>query len=387
MKALRVAVIHYWLVGMRGGERVLENILDLYPQADIFTHAYVPEAVSDKIRERNVYTTFINKLPFSAKHYQKYLPFMPMALENLDLRGYDLVISSEAGPAKGVICAPDALHVCYCHSPMRYIWDHYHEYRSQTGFLNKALMPPLSHYLRGWDSTTAARVDSVVANSQFIKRRIAKSWGRDATVIYPPVQTSIFKPTEDISARYLWVGQMTPYKRAGLVVDAFNKLGLPLLMVGHGELSKDIQKRAGPNIEIVERLPFDELRAAYAQCRALIFPPEEDFGIVPVEANAAGRPVIAYGRGGATETIVDHQTGLFFKEQTAEALIDAVERMEKWLPGFSPNDAVNNAKRFDSSVFNRQFSDHVNGMIGYSRFDHQAVADAAVSHQSFKAAQ
>lgn len=352
---LRVAIIHYWLVSMRGGERVLERMLDLYPQADIFTHVYDPAAMSQKIRSRNVKTTFIQNLPGAKKHYQKYLPLMPMALEGLDLRGYDLVISSESGPAKGVISSPEAAHVCYCHSPMRYLWDHYHDYRSQAGGVARAAMPLMFHYMRGWDTSSANRVDAFVANSNFIRKRIAKSWGRDAVVVHPPVETDLFKPVAEVSDRYLWVGQMTPYKRADLVADAFTKLGLPLLMVGTGELAKDIAKRSGPNIEIIERLPFDELRKAYASCRALIFPPEEDFGIIPVEANASGRPVIAYGRGGALETIIDGETGLFFHEQTPDALAAAVEACEKWLSGFDPAVAIENAQRFSPQHFDRKF--------------------------------
>ena len=348
---LRVAIIHYWLVGMRGGERVIERLLKMYPQADIFTHVYDPAATSALIRSHKVTTSFIQRLPGAKQHYQKYLPLMPMALEAFDLRGYDLVISSESGPAKGVIAAPDAFHLCYCHSPMRYLWDHYHPYREQSGRLTRLAMPWLFHRLRQWDQTSAQRPDRIVANSRFIARRIRKAWGRDADVVHPPVEVSLFEKCDTPGPHYLWVGQMTPYKRADLVADAFTKLGLPLLMVGTGELAEDIARRAGPNIRIVERLDFARLRQAYAECRALIFPPEEDFGIVPVEANAAGRPVIAYGRGGAMDSIVDKETGLFFYEQSVEALIDAVERLERWLPHFEPEAARANARRFAPEVF------------------------------------
>ncbi|MFC2950301.1 glycosyltransferase [Marinicaulis aureus] len=347
----RVAIVHYWLVGMRGGERVLERLLHLYPQADIITHVYDREAVSEIIRDRKVITTFINKLPGAQKHYQKYLPLMPAALEEVNLRGYDLVISSESGPAKGVITAPDALHICYCHSPMRYLWDHYHDYRSQAGVMSRTVMPPLFHYLRMWDISTAARIDSVVANSNFIRKRIKKSWGRDASVVYPPVATDLFQPSNDVSDKYLWVGQMTPYKRADIVVDAFNELKAPLLMIGKGELSKSIARRAKSNITILPHVSFEELRQAYANCRALIFPAEEDFGIIPVEANAAGRPVIAYGKGGAAETIIDRKTGIFFKEQTALSLTQTITEFESWLPHFDPGDAIENASRFSTPAF------------------------------------
>lgn len=363
-KHRRVAIIHYWLVGMRGGERVLERLIHLFPNADIFTHVYVTEAVSDVIRARPVYTSFIQKLPGARRHYQKYLPFMPMALEELNLRGYDLVISSESGPAKGVIAAPDALHVCYTHSPMRYLWDHYHDYRSSAGRLTKLLMPPLFNYLRQWDTTSAARVDHFVANSNFIRQRIARAWRRDADVVHPPVATHEFGISNDVGEQFLWVGQMIAYKRPDIVVDAFNRLGLPLLMVGDGEMASTIERRAGPNIVVKRRLDFAQLKQAYATCRALIFSAEEDFGIVPVEANASGRPVIAYGRGGIIDSIIPDETGLFFHTQSADAIVGAVELFEKWLPHFNPDDAIINASRFAHDVFDNGFSEAVRRASG-----------------------
>lgn len=350
-KAPRVAIVHYWLVGMRGGERVVERLLHLFPQADIFTHVYVPEAVSALIRSRPVHTSFINRLPGAARHYQKYLPLMPMALEQLDLRGYDLVISSESGPAKGVIAAPDALHLCYCHSPMRYLWDHYHDYRDTAGRLSRLAMPFLFRGLRDWDVASASRVDRIMANSHFIQRRISRVWGKPSTVVFPPVEVELFRPAAVVSRRYLWVGQMTPYKRADLALDAFNRLGLPLLMVGDGEMAADLRRRAGPNVTIVPKLGFDKLREAYATARALIFTAEEDFGIVPVEAMASGRPVLAFGRGGALDTVAPGASGLFFEQQTVESLIEGVRAMEAWLPDFEPSEAVAQARRFAPEHF------------------------------------
>lgn len=367
----RVAVIHYWLVGMRGGERVLERLLRLYSGADIFTHVYDPAAVSAFIRSHRVTTTFIQKLPGAIRHYQKYLPLMPMALEELDLSGYDLVLSSEAGPAKGVITSPDALHLCYCHSPMRYLWDHYPQYKAMSGRFTQMSMALMFGRLRQWDTASASRPDVIVANSNFIARRIRKSWGRKASVVHPPVEIDLFGACDTPGSHYLWVGQMTPYKRADLVADAFTRLGLPLIMIGTGELAADIARRAGPNITIIERLDFAGLRRAYAECRALIFPPEEDFGIVPVEANAAGRPVIAYGRGGVCDSIVPDRTGLFFHDQSVEALIDAVERFEKWLPDFDPHAAQANARRFAPEVFDAGILDAV-----ASASDHTMIAPA-----------
>jgi glycosyltransferase involved in cell wall biosynthesis len=355
MSTQRVAIIHYWLVGMRGGERVLERLLHLYPQADIFTHAYNPAAVSEHIRAQKVTTSFIQKLPGATRHYQKYLPLMPMALEEFDLRGYDLVISSESGPAKGVIAAPDALHVCYCHSPMRYLWDHYHHYRESAGWLTQRIMPPIFNYLRQWDTNSAARVDHFVANSNFIKQRIARAWRRDADVVHPPVATHEFRQSQDVTERYLWVGQMIAYKRPDIVVDAFNRLGLPLLMVGDGNMGAEIRRRAKSNITVLQRLDFAGLKEAYATCKALIFSAEEDFGIVPVEANASGRPVIAYARGGINDSIIPGETGLFFNEQTPEAIISTIQQFAKWLPDFNPSAAIENAGRFSPDHFDRGF--------------------------------
>lgn len=347
----RVALIHYWLVGMRGGERVLERLIHLYPEADIFTHVYVPNAVSETIRARNVRTSFIQRLPGARRHYQKYLPLMPLALEQLDLRGYDLVISSESGPAKGVIVSPDAVHVCYCHSPMRYLWDHFHDYRESAGTASRAAMPLMFHGLRQWDTASAARVDAVMANSSFIQRRIRRAWGRDSAIVHPPVQVAEYGERHLPGDAFLWVGQMTRYKRADLAVDAFNRLGLPLLMVGDGELADSLRRQAGPNITIKSKLSFAELKRAYATCRALIFTAEEDFGIVPVEANASGRPVIGLGRGGLLDTIKPEETGLFFGEQTVESLIEAVMRFEAWERDFDPDKARANAARFAPEHF------------------------------------
>lgn len=351
----RVAIIHYWLVTMRGGERVLERLLELFPEADVFTHVYDPAAMSDAIRSRTVRTSFIQRLPGARRHYQAYLPLMPMALEQLDLRGYDLVISSESGPAKGVIPAPDALHLCYVHSPMRYLWDHYHQYRDEAGWLKRAVMPLLCHGLRQWDTSSAARVDTVLANSNFIRERVAKAWRREAAVVHPPVDPSLFTPSDEIEPGYLWVGQLVPYKRADLAIDAFNALGLLLTVVGDGPQAAMLKKRAGPTIRMIPRLDFAALRRAYARCRALVFTAEEDFGIVPVEVMASGRPVLAYGRGGALDSVVAERTGLFFAEQTTEALIDAVRRLEHWLPQFDPAEAMARAQdfapdRFDAGV-------------------------------------
>ena len=360
-KPLRIAVIHYWLVAMRGGERVLERVLKLFPEADLFTHVYNPDAMSDVIRSRVVKTTFIDRLPASRKLYQKYLPLMPMALEGLDLRGYDVVLSFEAGPAKGVIAAPDALHVCYCHSPMRYLWDAYHEYRETAGWAARLSMPLLFPPLRVWDHASAARVDGFIANSTFIQRRIRRAYGRDAVVVHPPAPVESYRPTELVGDHYLWVGQMTPYKRGDIAVEAFNKLGKPLRMIGRGEMRRSLQAMAGPSVSFSESVSFAELGQAYASCRALIYTAEEDFGIIPVEAMAAGRPVLAFGRGGVRDTVVEGETGLFFEPQTAQGLAEAVTAFEGWLPSFQSEKAVVRAAQFSGAAFDNAYVAAVRG--------------------------
>ncbi len=355
-KPRRVAIVHYWLVGMRGGERVLERLLRLYPGADIFTHVYVPDRVSGFIRSHTVKTSFIQKLPGAARLYQRYLPLMPLALEELDLSGYDLVISSESGPAKGVIADPDALHVCYCHSPMRYLWDNYHEYRASSGRLARLAMPLLMHRLRRWDVSSAQHIDLIAANSGFIRQRVHRAWNREAEVIFPPVAVDEFAPTRERGGYYLWLSQMTPYKRADLAVEAFNRLKLPLLVVGDGEMARAVEKMAGPTITFRKRLDFAGLKKAYAECRALVFTAREDFGMVPVEANASGRPVIAFGAGGALDTVVPGESGMLFAEQTVDSLVDAVERFERTEADFSPDRCIANARRFAPERFDAAFT-------------------------------
>jgi glycosyltransferase involved in cell wall biosynthesis len=360
---LRVAIIHYWLVGMRGGEKVLEALCEMYPSADIFTHVYVPEMVSDKIRQHRIVPTFINSLPFAATMYKKYLPLMPLALEQLDLRGYDLVISSESGPAKGVIPSAEAVHVCYCHTPMRYIWNMYHDYRQSAGWLARHMMPSLTHYLRMWDVMSAARVDSFVANSTTVARRIKRYYGADATVIHPPVDTGAFSPlaASETGDYFLMVCELVPYKKPDLAVRAFNELKLPLVVIGGGEMLAEVRRLAGPTVKIMGSQPFDVLKRHYAKCRALIFPGEEDFGMVPVEAMASGRPVIAYGRGGALETVSAGLSGIFFEKQTVEDISSAVGRLSGL--EIDPQRIAAHARRFDRDQFLQKMREHIDSLL------------------------
>jgi glycosyltransferase involved in cell wall biosynthesis len=363
MQAMRVAIIHYWLVGMRGGEKVIEALCEMYPQADIFTHVYVPETVSERIRQHRIIPTFINGLPRSARMYKTYLPLMPLALEQLDLRGYDLIISSESGPAKGIIAPPDAVHVCYCHTPMRYIWNMYHEYREGAGRFTRLMMPPLAHYLRMWDVTAARRVDSFVANSATVARRIHRYYGVDATVVHPPVDTGSFSvaTASDLGDYYLMAGELVAYKRPDLAVTAFNEMGLKLVVIGGGEMLDQVRRLAGPTVTVMGPQPFEVLKRHYAHCRALIFPGEEDFGMVPVEAMASGRPVVAFGRGGATETVADGVTGVFFAEQTVPALSAAVRRLADL--DINPDRIAAHAGEFGREPFFRKMRQHIDMLL------------------------
>ncbi|MBR1138446.1 MAG: glycosyltransferase [Bradyrhizobium sp.] len=361
---MRVAIIHYWLVGMRGGEKVIEALCDMYPQADIFTHVYAPDMVSEKIRAHRIVPTFINSLPRAARMYKNYLPLMPLALEQLDLRGYDLIISSESGPAKGIIPPPGALHVCYCHTPMRYIWNMYHEYRDGAGALTRLLMPPLSHYLRMWDVSSAARVDSFVANSTTVAGRIRRYYGADSHVIHPPVDTEAFSPlpAAELGDFYLMAGELVAYKRPDLAIRAFNEMKLKLVVIGGGEMLQEVRRLAGPTITVLGSQPFSVLKDHYARCRALIFPGEEDFGMVPVEAMASGRPVIAYGRGGATETVADGLSGVFFPEQSVASIISAVERLNGL--ALDPAIIAAHAAQFGRKQFFQNMRAHIDGLLG-----------------------
>src|SRR2546430_1396441 len=360
---MKVAIIHYWLVGMRGGEKVIEALCEMYPQADIFTHVYVPEMVSDRIRQHRIIPTFKTSLPRAAKMYKTYLPLMPLALEQLDLRGYDLIISSESGPAKGIIPPPDALHVCYCHTPMRYIWNMYHDYRNGASRLARLMMPPLSHYLRMWDVTSAARVDSFVANSATVAKRIRRYYGANSVVIHPPVDTDSFSIADPTALKdyYLMAGELVSYKRPDLAVRAFNEMKLNLVVIGGGEMLDEVRSLAGPTVTVLGTQPFDVLKQHYSQCRALIFPGEEDFGMVPVEAMASGRPVVAFGRGGATETVAPGMSGIFFADQTVDAISSTVRRLDSM--EIAPQKIVTHARQFGREQFFEKMRAHIDGLL------------------------
>lgn len=350
---MRVAIVHYWFISWRGGEKVIEALVKLFPDADLYTHVVDKAALAaSPLANKDVRTTFIQRLPFASKLYQKYLPLMPIALEQLDLSGYDLVISSESGPAKGVIVPPGTAHVCYCHTPMRYVWDMYHDYLATAGWFTRVMMRPLIHYLRLWDRLSADRVDHFVANSHFVAARIQKFYRRDATVIHPPIESTEFSLSSTHDGFYLMVGALVRYKKADIAVRAFNRSGLPLVVIGDGELFNELKSIAAPNVTILGRQSRAVILDHYQRCRALLFPGIEDFGIVPLEAMATGKPVIAYAKGGALETVVDRVTGLHFHEQTEDALLASVAALERGEVTFDPAAIREHAASFDIQHFN-----------------------------------
>jgi glycosyltransferase involved in cell wall biosynthesis len=352
---MRVALVHYWLVNDRGGEKVLKAFYDLFPDATIFTHVVDPKKMPADLADARIETSFVSKVPFAKSKYQLYLPFMPAALEALDLSGYDLVISSESGPAKGVLPAPNATHICYVHSPMRYIWNMYAESMRRANPVVRALFPWISNYLRLYDVTSAARVDQFVANSHNVAARVRRYWRRDADVLHPPVAVEDFTFSPKHEGFYLYVGELVDYKRADVIVDAFTKLGAPLVVIGSGPDEKRIRRSAGANITFLGRTDFATLRDHYERCRAFVFAAEEDFGIVPVEAMACGKPVIAFGKGGALETVIEGATGMFFHEQTPAAVVEAVRAFEANASGFDPHAIRAHAETFATPLFKAKF--------------------------------
>ena len=330
-RPMRVAIVHDWLNGMRGGERVLEALLREFPHATLYTLLHTPGRVSPTIEARPIRTSFIQHLPLAHRHYRRFLPLFPLAVERFDLSEFDLVLSTSHCVALGVLTQAATCHIGYCFTPMRYAWDMSAEYlaSSQLGPVGRLAFPPLLTWLRTWDRSAAQRPDFLACISHHVARRIAKHYGRTARVIYPPVETDFYvpdgRPSEDW---YLVVSAFAPYKRIDVAVEAFTRMGKPLIVIGTGQEERRLRALAGPSITFLGWQPDTVLREHYTRCRALVFPGEEDFGIVPLEAMACGRPVIAYGKGGAGETGLDGVTGLFFHEQTPEALMAAVRRFE-----------------------------------------------------------
>lgn len=360
---MKVAIVHDWMVSLGGGERVVEALHELFPEAPVFTAVYNPGRLPEEFKSMNIIPSFMQKIPLARKKHQMFLPLMPYAFESFDLSGYELVISSSSSCAKGVITGVDTIHICYCHTPMRYAWDFYHEYVKDKSSISRLLIGWMMNRIRLWDRVSADRVDYFIANSNNVAKRIKKHYKRNSEVIYPPVDTSKYLPSGHRGDYYLMVSRLVPYKRVDLAVEVFNVLGLPLKIIGEGTELGKLKKLAGPNIELLGNLSDKEVGEYYANCKAFIFPGEEDFGITPLEAQAAGKPVIAYGKGGALETVIDGKTGLLFSEQTADSLIAKVNEMETSFTA-DENFIERHAESFSKEIFKSRIAQFIEDKLG-----------------------
>lgn len=361
---MKVAIIQEWLVTMGGSEKVVQAIAELYPDADIFTLVVHEPLVKELgFEQKKIITSIIQKLPFGKKKYKTYLPLFPFAIEQFDLRGYDLIISSNHAVSKGVLTTNEQLHITYCHSPIRYAWDLHHQYLEEEGlgFNIKGLLARyFLHRIRIWDFLSASRPDFFVSNSNFIAKRINKVYGKVATTIYPPIEIDDFTLETAKSDYYITSSRMVPYKKMDLIVEAFTKMpDKKLIVTGDGPDFEKIKALAGPNIEFKGYLPFKELIGYIQKARAFVFAAIEDFGMLPVEAQACGTPVIAYGKGGSLETVVDGKTGVLFYEQTVESLIEGVLRFEVIEQTIEPIVLRKHAESFGKEQFKKKFKDFV----------------------------
>lgn len=368
---MKVAIVHEWLISYAGSERVLGQIAGLYPDADLYSLLdFLSEDDRGSILDKRATTSLIQSLPMAKQKYRHYLPMMPFAIKSFDMSGYDLIITSSHTVAKGIGKRPGQVHICYCHTPMRYIWDLEKQYLKEAKLdrgIRGLILRALFSRLRMWDVATSTNVDHFIANSFYIKERIKRAYGRDSVVIYPPVDVDNFTVNEKKEEFFIAVSRMVPYKKMDLIVEAFSEIGLPLIVIGDGPDFRKVKRKAAKNVELMGHLKDEVLKMYMQKARALVFAAEEDFGIVPVEAQACGTPVIAFGKGGARETVIpiaeNHSaeteakdpTGIFFNEQTTAALIDTVKRFETIEDRFNPFNLRKNAEKFSKERFDKEF--------------------------------
>lgn len=363
---MKTAIVHDWLVNYGGAERVVEQMLLLYPDADIYTLVYDEKKMGKIFPKEKVHTSSLQKIPMAEKLYTKFLSLMPKAFEEFNLTGYDLVIASSSCCAKGVITSPTTPFIAYIHSPMRYAWDLYYDYLKNSGRLTKFFMKRWMPDIRKWDYISSQRIDTLVANSSYIARRIKKFWNRDAAVVYPPVDTDRLSVSDEAAGDYFVVfSRFVPYKRIDLAISACARLNKKLIVIGSGSQEKELKLLAAScknaDIKFTGRISDSEVKAYLQKCRALIFCAEEDFGIIPVEAQACGRPIIAFGKGGALETVVNEKTGVFFEEQSVESLVKAIEKFEKLDKEntFNPKKIREHAEKFSAENFRKNLSEQI----------------------------
>ena len=364
---MKVAIIHDWIMSMRGGEKCLEVFCELFPDATIFTLVHNKGIATPTIENMDIKTSFIQNLPKSMSWYRNYLPLFPKAITSFNLEGYDLILSSSHCVAKGIKVPEGARHICYCYTPMRYIWLFFDEYFGNENAIKKKFISAVAKRLKKWDIETNKRVDYFAAISDNVRNRIKTIYNRNADVIYPPVDVDNFSASDKDGGYYLIVSALVPYKRIDLAIEAFNKTAKRLVIIGRGNVGQQLRKKAGPNIEFAGFVNSGKLKEFYYNCSAVIFPGEEDFGIVPVEAQACGKPVIAYGKGGALETIipygVESPTGIFFHEQTPQALIKAIESFEDNKDKFIPERIRENALRFSRDIFKQKIKQYIDDKL------------------------
>ena len=364
---MKTALVCDWLTGMRGGERCLDAVCQLFPQADIFTLVHIPGNVSKNIESHKIFTSYIQKFP--VKNFRVLLPLFPHAIRQFDLSGYDFILSFSHCVAKGVKVPQNTLHICYCHTPVRYAWHMRDEYLRNNGPLKKYLAQKTLNYLKNWDKKSSASVNKFIANSDNVQNRIKQAYNRDSIVIYPPVDCNRFAISNQNDDYYLIVSAMVPYKRIDIAVKAFNTISKKLLIVGSGPELNNLKKLANSNISFVEKASDEEIAAYLEKCKALIFPGEEDFGIVPLEAQACGKPVIAFGKGGALETVTSleespkNATGIFFHEQSPESLQKAIAFFEKNEDKISPVKCRENAMKFDTPIYQESMKNYINSVL------------------------